>query len=204
MTLYVETNFVLELAYLQEGSDSCEELLQLAEAGKLSIVLPNYCLAESVESATRRFRDRKELVAKLEWHVDQLARSKPYAGLRATAEQTRSALADSQQDELQRLDATLQRMASVVRLLPLDTATLVRASMLRASAAIDELQDSLVLASVLVDRARDSSSNSCFVTTNTRDFSLPEVQDALSQLNCKPLFTFADALGYSKSQLVVP
>jgi hypothetical protein len=204
MTLYVETNFVLELAYLQEGSDSCEELLQLAEAGKLDIALPSYCLAESVDSATRRFRDRKELLASLDWHLDQLARSKPYANLRSTAEQTRSALAGSQQDELRRLDTSLQRIATVGRLLPIDTATLSRASSLRADGVMGDLQDSMVLASILVDLADTTPTRSCFVTTNTHDFARPDIKDALSQQNCKIVFSFADALGYCKSQLITP
>lgn len=38
MIVYVETNFLLELAYLQESSESCEEILRLAKSGLISLV----------------------------------------------------------------------------------------------------------------------------------------------------------------------
>ena len=44
MNVYVESNFVLELAFLQEQSSSCEEILSLAEGGRIQLVLPGYSL----------------------------------------------------------------------------------------------------------------------------------------------------------------
>jgi len=44
MIIYVESNFVLELAYLQEEHESCEEILNLAQEGKIGLVLPAYSI----------------------------------------------------------------------------------------------------------------------------------------------------------------
>ena len=46
MTVYVESNFVLEQALQQEQSESCDSLVRLAEAGDISLVIPAFSLAE--------------------------------------------------------------------------------------------------------------------------------------------------------------
>lgn len=46
MNVYIESNFVLELAFLQEQSSSCEEILRLAEGAHIRLVVPAYALIE--------------------------------------------------------------------------------------------------------------------------------------------------------------
>jgi hypothetical protein len=50
MNIYVETNFVLELAFVQEQVESCGAILGLCEAGRATLVLPAFCIAESYEA----------------------------------------------------------------------------------------------------------------------------------------------------------
>ncbi|MGB6295983.1 MAG: hypothetical protein WBF90_07325 [Rivularia sp. (in: cyanobacteria)] len=45
MDVYVESNFVLELALLQEQHKSCQELLDLAEIKKIRLIVPAFSLA---------------------------------------------------------------------------------------------------------------------------------------------------------------
>ena len=40
MIVYIESNFVLELAYLQEECESCENILALSEEDKIELVIP--------------------------------------------------------------------------------------------------------------------------------------------------------------------
>ena len=54
MNVYIESNFVLELALLQEQSSSCEEILGLCESRGVRFVVPAYSLAEPYETLTRR------------------------------------------------------------------------------------------------------------------------------------------------------
>ena len=44
MIVYVESNFVLELAFLQEEYESCMELLRLAESRDIHLVLPAFSI----------------------------------------------------------------------------------------------------------------------------------------------------------------
>jgi hypothetical protein len=44
MNVYVESNFVLELALLQEEHETCENILALCERAEAKLVLPAFCL----------------------------------------------------------------------------------------------------------------------------------------------------------------
>ncbi|HEX6290375.1 MAG TPA: PIN domain-containing protein [Herpetosiphonaceae bacterium] len=79
MNIYVETNFVLELVFQQEQAASCEQILQLCEAGNARLVLPAYSLAEPHEKLTRQASNRKELQQTLAAELRQLVRTAPYA-----------------------------------------------------------------------------------------------------------------------------
>ncbi len=46
VNIYVETNFVLELTFEQEQCASCEQILQLCQAGQAKLIIPAYSLAE--------------------------------------------------------------------------------------------------------------------------------------------------------------
>jgi hypothetical protein len=42
LIVYVETNFVLELAYLRTTSDNCQRLLDLAQERRVTIVIASF------------------------------------------------------------------------------------------------------------------------------------------------------------------
>jgi predicted nucleic acid-binding protein len=46
MMLCVETNFLLELAYLQDEHEACEHLLDLVERGQIRFAIPAFCIVE--------------------------------------------------------------------------------------------------------------------------------------------------------------
>ena len=52
MNVYVESNFVLELALLQEQSASGEAILRLGEEHRVHLVVPAYALVEPYETLT--------------------------------------------------------------------------------------------------------------------------------------------------------
>lgn len=63
MNVYIESNFVLELAFLQEQSSSCEEILRLAEGEHIELVVPAYALIEPYETLVRRRRGREYILS---------------------------------------------------------------------------------------------------------------------------------------------
>ena len=54
MKVYVETNFVLELALEQAQHAECEEILRLAESKSVEIALPAFSFVESASKVERR------------------------------------------------------------------------------------------------------------------------------------------------------
>ena len=78
MNVYLESNFVLELASLQEQSESCERILSLGEAGRVQLAVPAYSLAEPYETLVRRHRRRNRTKNALDWELGQIARSAAY------------------------------------------------------------------------------------------------------------------------------
>lgn len=75
MNVYVESNFVLDLALLQEQSTSCGEILSLGETNGVQLVVPAYSLAEPYETLTRRQKQRKRLKEELDAELGQIART---------------------------------------------------------------------------------------------------------------------------------
>src|SRR6266404_7121600 len=78
MNVYVESNFVLEQALEQEQCESCEELISIATAGSIHLVVPAFSLAEPHIALMRRGNERSRLTAELQKHVSELGRSKRY------------------------------------------------------------------------------------------------------------------------------
>lgn len=57
MIVYVESNFVLELAFLQEECAQAEEISKLAESGEIQLAIPAFSGGEPYERMIRRSRD---------------------------------------------------------------------------------------------------------------------------------------------------
>lgn len=66
MKVYVETNFVLELALEQAQHESCEQLLRLSEGGRIELVIPAYSLVEPHETLRRRHLNRERFKVELD------------------------------------------------------------------------------------------------------------------------------------------
>jgi hypothetical protein len=56
MTVYAESNFVLEYALEQEQCESCEEIVRIAEARLIEFVLPAF-FAHRTARGTRKKRE---------------------------------------------------------------------------------------------------------------------------------------------------
>lgn len=78
MNVYVESNFVLEQALEQEQCESCEEIIRIATAGSIHLVVPAFSLAEPHITLMRKGNERSRLSAELQKQLSELGRSKPY------------------------------------------------------------------------------------------------------------------------------
>lgn len=197
MIFYVETNFVLELAFAQEEYNECRAILELAkERPSLELALPTFSIGEAFERKRRR---RTKLQDALSEEIGQLQRSEGYAARSEELRELTSLLVRSTEEQKLRLDAVLDDILDTARVLPLEQATFAKSVSFQRTRGLSP-QDSLVYASVIADLERGPTAQSCFVTRNPKDFSDADIEADLARYRCKPLFTFAAGLGYARSR----
>ena len=200
MIVYVESNFVLELAFLQEECSSCTALLELAESRSIAVALPAFCVGEPYEAWVRKSKRRTELNARLREEIQELSRSEPY---RESSQELRSLtglLIKSGEEEKHRLDAALERVLDAAEVIPIGLDTVRTATTLQDSHDLSP-QDAIVFASVLGHLNAAQDGPKCFLTKDKKDFLAPDVQSKLGALGCKLLTTFSNGLSYVRSGL---
>ena len=112
MIVYVESNFVLELAFLQEEFEACNSILELSEAREIDLIVPAYSLLEPYEALVRRSRRRNELSIRLADETREMSRSRPYSEITERASEITSTLISSGEQEKRRLDSTVECLAA--------------------------------------------------------------------------------------------
>ncbi|HJQ70583.1 MAG TPA: PIN domain-containing protein [Blastocatellia bacterium] len=201
MIVYVETNFVLELAFLQEECEQAERIANLAESGEIQLVIPAFSGGEPYERMIRRSRDRKALHDRLAVEIKELSRSSPYTNIDDTSRELTAILSESASDEKARLDAVVLRLTNLSRMIPLDNDVLRISIGYQGQFALG-IQDAIVFASVVSHlQSLDLTEEKLFVTKNRNDFLNPDISDVLSSHNCKLFFRFMQAIGYIESVL---
>lgn len=195
MDVYVESNFVIEVAWLQEQHESCERILELCESGKVNLIVPAYSLVEPYETSVRRAKNRTKISNDLANEVKQLLRSKPYQEKKDALEQVTGFLIRSQQEEKERLGNTLNRLLNVAEVIPLTSEILSTAIAYQVEQALSP-QDAIVYASVLEHLNLSSSISKCFLNRNSKDFDDPDIVDMLSNYGCRMLFRFDHGYEY--------
>ncbi len=118
MTVYVESNFVLEQSLQQEECDSCAQIIDLASKGHITLAVPAFSLAEPHVAILGKEKARTRLSNDLRTQLFELGRSKPHRAVPATFEALVSVLIASAQFEREELRSTISellRTADVVR-----------------------------------------------------------------------------------------
>ena len=200
MNIYVESNFVLEVALLQEQHKACESILTVCEAGETNLVLPAFCIAEPYETLGSRAKHRSNLSGDLTAELRQLLRSEPYQEEEGTLQNVTKLLVRSGEEERQRLNRTLDRILSAAEVIPLERHILRSAITYQASADLSP-PDSIVYASVLHHLSTSVQVTSCFLNRNSKDFDDPDIVNVLDNYNCKMLFRFDSGYDYVQSQI---
>jgi hypothetical protein len=197
--VYVETNFLLELAYLQERCGSCEEILRLARENVITLVLPAFCVAEARSTWRRRVSDRQEFQRAFKVHLRTITRSEPYRELKDHFQQLLDALASGGEDVRQRLEAAVLLVSDVGEIVPMTDPTMRTAYSIELVSFLSP-QDALVLASVQ-SHAEKHEGVKCFVTQDVRDFVDPVIYRDLAARQCKVIVNFDDAVAHIKNVL---
>lgn len=199
MTVYAESNFVLEQALQQEEGESCEAIVKLASASRISLVIPAFSLAEPHEVITRKDKARSRLGIDLRAHLSELGRSKPHRWVRASFWDLTELLISVAQSERDRLRETMTLILKTAEIIPLDAVILSLAIEIQSAHGLSG-QDSIVLASVLTHLGRQRPRESCFLNRNRKDFGEPGVRGRLDASDCLYFASFNQGLQYITSR----
>ncbi|MFM7425159.1 MAG: PIN domain-containing protein [Elainella sp.] len=200
MNIYVETNFVLELTFEQEQWASCEQILQLCEAGSAKLIIPAYSLAEPHEKLIRQARSRRELQQLLDAELRQLSRTASYTSRIQSIQDIASLMVQSNEEERQRFIQCRTRLFNRGGVVALDTSILLEAASYETTYDLTP-QDALVLASVITHLRRDLPQQACFLNRNSKDFGSPDIGQALDQFNCRVISRFDRGYQFIQSQV---
>lgn len=200
MNVYVESNFILELAFQRDEEPDCQQLLRLATSGNITLVIPAFSIVEPYETIVRRAKQREETYNKLKQELGELARSKSYRESPQEFRDLTSLLLKSNEEEKQRLDQSLAHIINQTNIISIDATVINYAIALQESRSLSP-QDSLVYASVLKDLQAAGSGPHCFITKNSKDFANPDIYSDLAGADCKLLTRFSNGLGYIQSCL---
>lgn len=200
MNIYVETNFVLEVTFEQEQCSSCEQILQLCEAGKAKLIVPAYCLAEPHEKLSRQARSRRTLQQSLEAELRQLLRTASYTSRIKSIQDIASLMIQSNEEERHRFIECRDRFLKVGEIVALNASILSEAASYETTYDLTP-QDALVYASVITHLRHKLPEQACFLNRNSKDFDSPDIVDELSQLNCRMIPRFDRGYSFIRSQL---
>jgi predicted nucleic acid-binding protein len=188
MIVYVESNFVQEIALEQEQAASALSILALAEAGRIMIALPAFALIEPFW--TLRYRGEKwtrsfESLA-AQWR--ELRRSGLHTHF--VTPLTPAAIREREENSL---EATALRLLNVGVLLEINEAVLVQAMVYWRRYGLSP-QDSLIYTAIVEDlTSRSAQEDKCFIS---RDDDFRIVESELSTYNCQYITSFTDALRF--------
>jgi predicted nucleic acid-binding protein len=197
--VYVETNFVLELALEQEQHESCEQLLQLAHAKRIELVIPAYSLVEPHDALRRRHLSREAMKVEIDRELGLLIRSANYQERLEGFRDITDLLIESTKEETRRLERLRLRIVGDSTVLPLDGACLVDGVGYRMAYGLSP-QDALLFAAVISHLDRSDALESCFLNRD-RDFEDPDLVEALRRHRCVLIPSFDHGLQRVRSRL---
>jgi predicted nucleic acid-binding protein len=193
LTLYVESNFVLEIALGQEQAAAAEKLLDAAETGEIEIAIPGFSLSEPFSRVTRTNRERSRIASQFDDHVNQMARSAPHHSEVKSLREIPSLVATIIRRETDLLIHTIERILAVSRQLNLNLETFNNAMTLRKTSGMTP-EDAIVIELVIADLLHNpSNQRHLFANRNRKDFSEPAIASSLSNLGCDLVWSFDNA-----------
>jgi hypothetical protein len=200
MTVYVESNFVLEQSLQQEECDSCAAIIDLASKGLIMLAVPAFSLAEPHVAILGKEKARSRLGNDLRKQLFELGRSKPHRAVPATFDALASVLIASAQFERDGLRDTISALLRTADVISLDAVILSSAVSIQVEFGMSG-QDAIVLASVLAHLDVHRPPESCFLNRNTKDFDDPDVRERLEACGCKFFGKFEDGLRYVTARI---
>jgi len=204
MIVYVESNFILEIALEQKESKEARAILSLAEIGKIQLSFPDFALSEPFTSILQLKSQRESFNASSQITLKQLKQSE----LSEMHNQVISALPPVMNlltqlwiRELDILHSTVELMLEVGQSIQTNAANFKQALMYQGQLGLQP-KDSIIYSSVIADLRRQTNEiDKCFLNRNIKDFNDPDIITELRSFNCHYVGSFTQGLNYLQHKL---
>lgn len=197
MHVFVESNFLLELAFRQSEHEVCERIRRGAGTATYALYLPQYALAEVFEKL-RPLRNRRDEYRR--YILEEISQHRREDASDATkmddlTQALTTLLEERTQQQTQRLYLVASELAQEAATLTLSPAVIQQAHSLSQSHSLSP-QDGLVYASILDGMQRlPHQAPKLFISRNKDDFGKPSIRAELQGLGCEYLASFRAAAG---------
>ena len=191
MTVYLESNFVLEITLGQEQASAAEAILDRAERREAVLAIPWLALAEPFATIMKRSQDRNTLVDLMNRQLSGLRRSPMLGGAARDMENALNRLAPINREVTDNLLQTTERILDVATVLSVNGAVFRQAMAYRTLHGLSP-QDAMVYASVVGDLASNDSSGPHHFVTRDLDFQVKDIENELRTNNCDLLSSFTE------------
>lgn len=188
MNVYVESNFVLELALLQDQWRSCDTILKFCGEDRIQLIILGYCLVEPYDALVRRQKRRRKVREDVESEIKQIARTKIYEDRLEGFRELTNFLIRSAEDEDDRLLDVSSRLLHSAEVISLDASVLAASTEYRYRHGFSP-QDAIVYASVLSHLQTMCATASCFLNRD-KDFGDEDIAEELRSYGCELLQDF--------------
>lgn len=201
MIVFIESNFPLELARQQEEAKAVEDILHLAESGKIRLVLPALSIYEPFSTIARYKSDRNRFVNELQVQLKELGRIQSHKELTARLQTLPPTLLELEKTEVEKLLSTVARILRVAKVVHITPKILTRARGLMAKSGLSA-QDAIVFACIVAtSRNHARAIPKCFLSRNPKDFDKPKLIKELKSANCRYIAKFQDGLSFIQNSL---
>lgn len=194
--VFVESNFILELAFRQEEATACEKIIGAAEAREIMLAVPTYCLTEVFQTLGYRRQERQRAEDFLQKEIKQHLREQGAvdAEIKQLSTALRELLISRTATQTSALFGLASRLTQLAYIIPL-AAEVLRAAPRAQQQHSLTAQDALVYASVRQGLAGLGPAEHLFVSRNKNDFQKEALLAELRELNCSYMSSFQAVAG---------
>lgn len=196
MIVYIESNFVLELAREQEQVSSAKAIIDLAESGKIQLLFPGFALSEPFSTVIRQGNERNGLYDLLKKTLEELKRSEPYKQIALDLEPVIGTLKETYVRDLDLLHTACDSLLSIGKSIETDISSFRQAVIYQGELGLKP-QDSIIYSAIISDmRLRPHEEAKCFLSRDTKAFNNPRLKAELKLYNCRYMGSFKDGLSF--------
>jgi hypothetical protein len=202
--VYVESNFMLEIALKQEQAESAVRILELAREGKIDLAFPLFSLSEPFSHIVFRDLERQRISKLLEEEISSLRRSGVKTSAAPEVEKVPITFGRVSKAETDSLESVGDDMLNHGYAIPLGLEAYRKALDYEDVHGL-EPKDSIIYSCIIADLSgRGASEIKCFITKDSKGFKKDTIKSELARFNCTCIFSFDDGLRHIEHELSLP